>query len=114
MRKLTVIPVLICVFLHGCVNLYTRLPATDAKIESTYQSTKEAAMLSTVIMFPQIMSDAPTSGLMWENVFTVPLGCLGLCDAACEAVFDTVLFLPDYMIAAQRRKRHDSPMAKSQ
>lgn len=105
MRKLAACLIFLCMAFCGCVNIYVRFPTTDARIEKTYQSTEEAALLSTVLMFPQIMNDAPFKGLVWENVYTIPLGCVGFCDTACEAVLDTVLFLPDYTLAAKRNNK---------
>ena len=87
----------------GCVNLYTRCPTTDEKITMVYQCTREAAGLSVLIAFPQMMSDNPGDhGFMWENIFTVPLGCLCLCDAVCEACVDTVCVPFDWPISAAR------------
>jgi hypothetical protein len=60
--------------------------------------------MSIIIAFPQAMSDGPSRGFMWENIFTIPLGCLGLCDAACETVIDTVCLPFDWPISAVRRK----------
>ena len=91
--------------LGGCVNCYTRFPTTNERIERVYQCSREAAALSVIIAFPQMMSDNPgDGGFMWENIFTVPLGCLCLCDAACEAVIDTVCLPFDWPISAARRK----------
>lgn len=91
--------------LGGCVNCYTRFPTTNERIERVYQCSREAAALSVIIAFPQMMSDNPgDGGFMWENIFIVPLGCLCLCDAACEAVIDTVCLPFDWPISAARRK----------
>ena len=91
--------------LGGCVNCYTRFPTTDKKITMVYQCSREAAGWSVIIAFPQMMSDNPgDGGFMWENIFTIPLGCLCLCDAACEAVIDTVCLPFDWPISAARRK----------
>ena len=91
--------------LGGCVNCYTRFPTTNERIERVYQCSREAAALSVIIAFPQMMSDNPgDGGFKWENIFTVPLGCLCLCDAACEAVIDTVCLPFDWPISAARRK----------
>ena len=90
--------------LGGCANCYTRIPTTDEKITMVYQCSREAAGLSVLIAFPQAMSDGPSRGFMWENIFTIPLGCLCLCDAACEAVIDTVCLPFDWPISAVRRK----------
>ena len=87
----------------GCVNLYTRWPTTDEKITMVYQCSREAAGLSVLVAFPQAMSDGPSRGFMWENIFTIPLGCLCLCDAAVEACVDTVCLPVDLPLAASRR-----------
>ena len=89
--------------LCGCVNLYTRFPTSDERIESVYQCTREAAALSVIVSFPQMMSDCPgDGGFMWENIFTVPLGCLCLCDSVCEACVDTVCLPFDWPVSAAR------------
>lgn len=88
----------------GCVNLYTRCPWTDERIDRVYQCSREAAGLSVLVAFPQMMSDCPgDNGYMWENIFTVPLGCLCLCDAAVEACVDTVCLPVDWPLAASRK-----------
>ena len=33
-----------------------------------------------------------------ENLITIPIGCIGFCDTACEAVIDTVLFPADWAL----------------
>ena len=88
----------------GCVNLYTRCPGTDARIEEVYQSSRAAAGMSALVAFPQAMSDGPSRGFMWANIFTIPLGCLGLCDAAVEACIDTVCLPVDWPLAASRKE----------
>lgn len=89
----------------GCVNMYERAPWTNPEIRSVYQCSRAAAGMSVIVAFPQMMSDNPGDGsFMWENIFTIPLGCLCLCDAACEAVIDTVCLPFDWMISAARRK----------
>lgn len=100
----TVIAVCALSLAAGCVNLYTRFPTTNAKIEQVYQSSRQAAGLSIIVAFPQMMSDAPGQGYMLENVFTVPLGCLCLCDAVCEAAIDTVCLPFDWPISAKRKR----------
>lgn len=102
-RRVFCVALLLC--MCGCVNCYTRFPTTNERIERVYQCSREAAALSVIIAFPQMMSDNPgDGGFMWENIFTVPLGCLCLCDAACEAVIDTVCLPFDWPISAARRK----------
>lgn len=92
----------------GCANLYTRFPTTNAKIEQVYQSSRQAAGLSIIVAFPQMMSDVPGQGYMWENIFTVPLGCLCLCDAVCEAAIDTVCLPFDWPISAKRKRDQEA------
>jgi len=90
----------------GCVNLYTRWPTTEEKITMVYQCSREAAGLSVLVAFPQMMSDCPSdNGYMWENIFTVPLGCLCLCDAAVEACIDTVCLPVDWPLSASRKEK---------
>jgi len=93
----------VVMFACGCVNLYTRWPTTDEKITMVYQCSREAAGLSVLVAFPQAMSDGPSRGFMWENIFTIPLGCLCLCDAAVEVCVDTVCLPVDLPLAASRR-----------
>ena len=94
-------------FVSGCVNLYTRLSA-DAEIEQVYQSSRQAAGLSIIVAFPQLMSDAPGQGYMLVNIFTIPLGCLCLCDAVCEAAIDTVCLPFDWPISAKRKRDQEA------
>ena len=95
----------VVMFCGGCVNCYTRFPTTDARIEEVYQCSRQAAALSLVCAFPQMMSDRPgDNGFMWENVFTIPIGCIGLCDTACEAAIDTVLLPIDWPLAHYRKE----------
>lgn len=92
----------------GCVNLYTRCPFTEKKIERTYQSTGEAYSLSIIISWPQIMSDNPgDGGFMVENLLTIPIGFLGMCDTACEGVLDTVFLPADLVISDIRKNESD-------
>lgn len=98
----------ICSALGGCVNAYTRFPATDKKIERIYQSTGEAYSLSIIVMFPQLMSDNPGSrGLRVENIVSIPIGCIGLCDTACEAAVDTICLPFDWPVSEYRKKNKD-------
>lgn len=91
--------------LCGCMNLYTRAPWTKPEIRSVYQCSRAAAGMSVLIAFPQMMSDAPHPELVPANVFTVPLGCLCLCGAACEAVVDTACLPFDWPASALRGGR---------
>ena len=89
----------------GCVNMYERAPWTNPEIRSVYQCSRAAAGMSVIVAFPQMMSDNPgDGGFMWENIFTIPLGCVCMCDTACEAVIDTVCLPFDWPISAARRK----------
>ena len=101
-RRIFVVFVIVC--MCGCVNCYTRWPTTDERIDRVYQCSREAAALSVIVSFPQMMSDGPSRGFMWENIFTVPLGCLCLCDAAVEACIDTVCLPVDWPLAASRKE----------
>lgn len=92
----------------GCVNLYTRFPTTEEQIESVYQCSREAAGLSVLIAFPQIMSDVPKNqGFAVWNLLTIPLGCVCLCDAAAEACIDTVCLPVDWPLSAARERKED-------
>lgn len=42
-----------------------------------------------------------------ENLITIPIGCIGFCDTACEAVIDTVLFPADWALVSYRDKKLD-------
>ena len=105
MKKLATIAM--AAMLCGCINGYTRFPTTDAKIERVYQCSREAAALSIVCSFPQMMSDCPSdNGWMWENLFTIPfLGLPCAVDAVCEACIDTVLLPVDWPLSASRRDK---------
>lgn len=96
--------------MSGCVNIYTRCPFTEKKITRTYQSTGDAYSLSIVVAWPQVMSDDPRkTGFMVENLISIPIGCIGMCDTACEAVIDTVCFPVDFALSEHRAngKRED-------
>lgn len=96
----------VVMFCGGCVNCYTRFPTTEARIEGVYQCSREAAALSLICAFPQMMVDSPgKSGFMWENVFTIPIGFIGLCGTACEAAIDTALLPIDWPLAHYRKER---------
>ena len=110
LRRVFCVSLLLCE--SGCVNMYERAPWTNPEIQGVYQCSRAAAGMSIIIAFPQMMSDNPSShGFMWENIFTIPLGCVCMLDAACEAVVDTVCFPFDYFIsrhrAKKREERHD-------
>lgn len=40
-----------------------------------------------------------------ENLITIPIGCIGYCDTACEAVIDTVLLPIDWPLTSYRDKK---------
>ena len=96
--------VAVAMLMCGCVNIYTRCPTTSERIERVYQCSREAAGLSVLIAFPQMMSDVPGQCYIWENIFTVPVGCLCLCDAVVEACIDTVCLPVDWPLAASRKE----------
>lgn len=99
----TVLAGAMCSLFSGCVNVYTRSPFTEKRIEGVYQCTKEAAGISYIIMFPQMMNPSGGNGFMAANLISVPVGCIGMCDAAAEAVLDTV-FLPADACLSKREK----------
>ena len=108
MKKLLATVLMACT-MTGCVNLYTRWPTTDEKITMVYQCSREAAGLSVLVAFPQAMSDCPgDGGFMLENIFTIPLGCLCLCDAVCEVAIDTVCLPFDWPISAKRKRDQEA------
>lgn len=91
--------------LCGCINCYTRFPTSDTRIERVYQCSRQAAALSIVAAFPQVMTDTGhPEPFMWENIFTIPfLGLPCAVDAVCEGVIDTVCLPVDWPLAAARR-----------
>lgn len=102
MKKLFTAALIACA-LSGCMNIWTRNPFTDTEITSVYQSSRTMTSGAIVVAFPQMMSDCPSEpAFILMNLFTIPLGGLVLCDAACEAALDTV-FLPfDWPVSARR------------
>ena len=100
MKRMAAIAVLaLCA---GCMNLYVRNPLTDVRIDEVYKSTRTVGAIAYVVAFPQIMNPAGDGGWMLANLFTVPVGCVCLCDAACEAVIDTVCLPYDWPVSAKR------------
>lgn len=82
-----------------------RCPGTNVEIRRTYQSTSASAALSYCIMFPQVIGSASSDPkFVPANLVTVPLGCLGYADTACEAALDTVFWPADFMLSAGRSK----------
>ena len=54
------------------------------------------------------MSDDPRkTGFMVENLISIPLGCVGMCDTACEAVLDTVFLPADWVMSDMRKDESD-------
>ena len=52
-----------------------------------------------------MMSDNPgDNGFQMMNILTIPLGCVVMCDAVCEAVVDTVCLPFDWPISAKRKR----------
>lgn len=96
--------VLVVGLLSGCMNLYTRCPFTDKKIEDTYQSTQETFALSYVVMFPQVLPMNESDGLVWQNIFTIPVGCLCFVDVALEGVVDTICWPYDSHVSKKHKK----------
>ena len=90
----------------GCINCYTRFPTSAPRIERVYQCSRQAAALSIVASFPQMMSDCPgDNGFMWENCLSIPfLGLPCAVDAVCEACIDTVCLPVDWPLAASRKE----------
>ncbi|MGM9863774.1 MAG: hypothetical protein ACI305_05900 [Lepagella sp.] len=81
----------------GCVNLYTRSPFTGAKIRHCYQSTCTAAAGTIVVTLWDC------SSFSWTDVLRIPVvGCLCLCDVACEAAVDTACLPFDWPLSAAR------------
>ena len=95
----TTLAILLC---GGCMNLYVRCPGTSEKIEKTYQCTQGSFAWSYIVMFPQTMGYGNSKGLVVENIFTIPIGCLCFVDVACEAIIDTILWPIDKTIASSR------------
>lgn len=102
MRSKLIAIVLLCLILAGCMNLYTRCPGTDARIEDTYQSTCQSIGTAYVVAFPQIIMGWGPS-IEPENFITIPFGLLVLCDTPFEAVVDTVCWPWDRYISDARR-----------
>lgn len=72
--------------------------------------------MSYVIMFPQVISwrgeqvearSSTRETFVMENLITIPIGCIGFCDTACEAVIDTVLFPADWALVSYRDRKLD-------
>lgn len=105
MKKL--IPICLALALTGCVNtLLTRNPYSNEKVQRVYQSTTMAAAGSFIIMFPQMMSDAPSMhGFDPLNILTVPIGLLCFCDVPLELAVDTVCLPFDWPISRYRDRK---------
>lgn len=95
--------VTLLVFTCGCLNVYNRFPG-GPRLEEVYESTHQAAALTLVASFPQIMADGK-QGFMWENLLTVPfLGIPCAVDTVLEACVDTVCLPVDACLISHRRK----------
>ena len=95
-------------FACGCLNLYTRFPTTEPRIEQCYQSTCMMAGVTVIGSFPQMMSDVPSrsGSLCWENLISVPfIGIPCLADTCLEACVDTACFPVDWFIAGAREEK---------
>ena len=100
-RAAALTTVALAVMAGGCMNMYVRAPWTDARIRRTYQSTADMSSLSMVVMFPQMMmSVADRPSFMAENLFTVPVGCVFMCETALEAYNAVVVTLGGSAAAA--------------
>ena len=104
-KLLTIFTVLILLLTSGCMNLYTRSPFTEKRIERTYQPSGETFGLAIIVSFPQMMSDNPsTPDFMVENIFTIPCGIIVGVDGCVELVLDTVFWPCDKIIVYNRTK----------
>lgn len=92
----------------GCINIYTRCPGTDSRIDYCYQSTDTAGAATLIGSFPQMMVPTGDRGLEWYNIFTVTLiGVPCFVDTVCEAALDTVFYPIDYFIVKERDKSRE-------
>ena len=106
MRKMLLVALMLCAC--GCVNLYTRFPTTEPKIEQCYQSTCLMAGATIIGSFPQMMSDVPSRSrsLCWENLISVPfIGLPFFVDTCLEACVDTVCLPVDWFISDVREEK---------
>ena len=104
-KLLTIFTVLILLLTSGCMNLYTRSPFTEKRLERTYQPSGETFGLAIIVSFPQMMSDNPsTPDFMVENIFTIPCGIIVGVDGCAELVLDTVFWPFDKIIVYNRTK----------
>ena len=106
MRKTLLVALMSCAC--GCMNMYTRFPTTNPKIEQCYQSTCMMAGVTVIGSFPQMMSDVPSrsGSLCWENLISVPfIGLPCFVDTCLEACVDTVCFPADWFIAEAREEK---------
>ena len=49
-----------------------------------------------------------------ENLITIPIGCIGFCDTACEAVIDTVLFPADWALVSYRDRQFNNKKSEKE
>ena len=104
---------LLCLTFAGCINLYTRCPGTDARIEDTYQSTCQSIGMAYVVAFPQMIMGWEMS-IEPENLITIPFGLLVLCDTPFEAVVDTVCWPWDNYISDKRKPSPQPPIPQEE
>lgn len=94
--------------LGGCINMYERFPTTAPRIEGVYQCSRQAAALTVVGSFPQMMSDSPSTSnsFMWENLISIPfIGLPMAVDTVCEAVIDTACLPVDWKLSENRKDK---------
>ena len=94
---------LLAAALSGCLNVATRLPVSERRVCETWQCSSEMADVAYSVMFPQ-MVDGMAGGrhLSIENLFTIPIGCIYLADAAAEAAVDAACWPADKLWLSKR------------
>ena len=45
-----------------------------------------------------------SDGLVWQNILTIPIGCICFVDVALEGVVDTICYPYDKCVADERSK----------
>lgn len=74
-------------------------------------------------MFPQALSwrgeqvearSSTRETFVMENLITIPIGCIGFCDTACEAVIDTVLFPADLALVSYRDRQFNNKKSEKE
>ena len=86
----------------GCMNVYTRCPWTDARIERPYQSTREMASGTAVTAFPQMMASDGVFRFSWYKVLSVPIAVIPAADTCLDAVADTAMLPFDLVASAPK------------